>query len=56
MRSLAACLLLCVPAQAQEAMTGAEFDAYTTGKTIAFRAVTNPEFGVESYLPGRRLM
>ncbi len=56
MRSLAVCLMLCAPAQAQDAMTGAEFDAYATGKTITFRTTTNPEFGVERYLPGRRVM
>ena len=56
MRSLAICLMLCAPAQAQEAMNGAEFDAYVTGRTITFRTTTNPEFGVERYLPGKRVM
>jgi hypothetical protein len=56
MRSLAICLLLCAPVQAQDAMTGAEFDAYVTGKTITFRTIINPEFGIERYLPGRRVM
>ena len=56
MRSLAVCLLLCAPAQAQDAMTGAEFDAYVTGKTITFRTITNPEFGIERYLSNRRVM
>jgi len=48
--------MLCAPAQAQEAMNGAEFDAYVTGRTITFRTTTNPEFGVERYLPGKRVM
>ena len=56
MRSLAIWLMLCAPAQAQEAMNGAEFDAYVTGRTITFRTITNPEFGVERYLPGKRVM
>jgi hypothetical protein len=37
-------------------MTGAEFDAYATGKTITFRTPLNPLFGVERYLPGQRVM
>jgi hypothetical protein len=56
MRSLAICLALATPLAAQETMTGPEFDAYATGKTITFRTVLNPEFGVERYLPGQRVM
>jgi hypothetical protein len=43
-------------ATAQDGMTAQEFDAYATGKTITFRTELNPEFGVERYLPGRRVM
>ena len=56
MRSLFVWLLLSTPALAQDAMTAEEFDAYVTGKTITFRTALNPEFGVERYLPGRRVM
>jgi len=56
MRSLALCLALASPALAQDGMTGEEFDAYVTGRTITFSTATNPSFGVERYLPGRRVM
>lgn len=56
MRSLIIGLLLATPAVAQEGMSAAEFDAYVTGRTITFRTVTNPTYGVERYLPGRRVM
>jgi hypothetical protein len=56
MRSLIFCLALCTPAIAQDAMNATEFDDYVTGKTITFRTELNPEFGIERYLPGRRVM
>ncbi|MDP5086142.1 MAG: hypothetical protein NWQ23_12030 [Yoonia sp.] len=56
MRNLLVCLLLAAPAVAQDAMTAEEFDAYVTGRTITFRTEMNPTFGVERYLPGRRVM
>lgn len=56
MRSLILCLILAAPASAQEGMTAEEFDAYVTGRTITFRTATNPTYGVERYLPGRRVM
>ncbi len=56
MRSLLICLCLAAPAYAEDSMTGAEFDAYVTGKTITFRTELNPAYGVERYLPGRRVM
>ena len=56
MRSLVICLILATPLQAQDAMTGPEFDAYVTGKTITFRTEANPSYGVERYLPNRRVM
>ncbi len=56
MRSFLICLLLAAPAHAQDPMTAAEFDAYVTGRTITFRTPTNPLFGVERYLPNRRVM
>jgi len=56
MRSLVLWLLLASPTLAQEAMNAEEFDAYVTGRTITFRTATNPSYGVERYLPGRRAM
>lgn len=56
MRSLLICLCLAAPATAEDRMTGPEFDAYVTGRTITFRTEMNPAYGVERYLPGRRVM
>ncbi len=56
MRNLLMLLALATPAAAQDRMNAAEFEAYVTGRTITFRTDLNPEFGVERYLPGRRVM
>jgi hypothetical protein len=56
MRKLLLLLLLANPAAAKETMTAEEFDAHVTGRTITFRTETNPLFGIEAYLPGRRVM
>lgn len=57
MRSLMVILCLAAsPAVAKDRMTAAEFDAHVTGRTITFRTDTNPAYGVEAYLPGRRVM
>ena len=56
MRNLLLVLTLASPAVAQDGMTGAEFDAYVTGRTITFRTDLNPSYGIERYLPGRRVM
>lgn len=37
------------------AMTGAQFEAYTTGKTLTFSS-QGQVYGAEQYLPGRRVM
>jgi hypothetical protein len=42
------------PALAQEPMTGAEFEAYTTGKTLLYD-FQGETYGGEDYLPGRRV-
>jgi hypothetical protein len=42
------------PARAQQAMTGAEFDAYTRGKTLTYYESDRP-YGIEQYLGGRRV-
>ena len=46
----------CLPltALAQTPMTGAEFDAYATGKTLTY-AYDGMIFGTEEYLPGRQV-
>jgi hypothetical protein len=56
MRNLLLLWALATPADAQDRMNADEFEAYVTGRTITFRTDTNPEFGVERYLPGRRVM
>lgn len=48
---------LCVtPALAETPMTGAEFEAYVTGRTLSFSSANNPAYGVEKYLPNRRVV
>lgn len=49
-------LTLAGAAQAQTPMTGAEFDAYATGRIMSFGSVGDPTYGVEQYLPGRRVI
>ncbi|WP_439155429.1 hypothetical protein [Yoonia sp.] len=49
-------LLQATPAPAQDTMTAAEFEAHVTGRTITFRTPDNPNFGIERYLAGRRVM
>ena len=49
-------LLLGTSVTAQDTMTAAEFDAHVTDRTITNRTELNPTFGVERYLPGRRVM
>jgi hypothetical protein len=44
------------PTLPQDRMTGAEFDAYVTGRTITFSTFDNPTYGIERYLAGRRVM
>jgi len=48
-------LFLASPAIAQDAMSASEFEAYTTGKTLTF-AVGEAPYGIERYLPGRRVV
>lgn len=40
---------------AEVPMTGAEFDAYTMGKTLSY-AVGSEPYGIEQYLAGRRVV
>ncbi|MGJ8547032.1 MAG: hypothetical protein ACSHWZ_16420 [Sulfitobacter sp.] len=56
MKYIALCLGLCaaLPALAQSPMSAAEFDAYTTGKTL-FYGRDGAAYGAEVYLPGRRV-
>ncbi len=50
------CLAAAGPAAAQDTMNAAEFDAHVTGRTISYYSAVNPEYGIERYLPGRRVM
>jgi len=52
---LFASLLIAFPALAQTPMTGAEFDAYTVGKTLTYGTSGEP-YGIEEYLPNRRVV
>ncbi|MBE0414515.1 hypothetical protein [Yoonia sp.] len=56
MRSLALIVALATPAAAQDTMDATAFEAHVTGRTITFRTANNPSFGIERYLPGRRVM
>jgi hypothetical protein len=46
--------LAALPAIAQDAMTGAEFEAYTSGKTLLY-GTDGEVYGGEDYLPNRRV-
>lgn len=48
-------LILALPAIASERMSGAEFERYTTGRTLSFSFQGVP-YGIEQYLPGRRVL
>jgi hypothetical protein len=56
MRIAALALALVTPALtlAQEAMTGPEFEAYTTGKTLLY-GTGGTVYGGEDYRPGRKV-
>jgi hypothetical protein len=57
MRALALSFaLLATPLFAEQPMTGAEFDAYVTGRIVSFGTEGNPGFGVEQYLENRRVL
>ena len=55
MKHLIAALLLASPALAETPMTGAEFEAFVTGKTLTF-AIGSEPYGVEYYAPDRRVI
>ncbi|WP_420584337.1 hypothetical protein [Ruegeria sp.] len=51
-------ILLCLPAysaSAQNALSGADFDTYTRGKTLYY-GFQGQVYGVERYLSGRRVI
>lgn len=52
--ALAALVALAAPARADTPMTGAEFEAYVTGRTLMYGTGGAP-YGGEDYLPGRRV-
>ncbi len=55
MRWILALALATSAAQAETPMTSAEFDAYVTGKILTFGTEGDPNYGVEQYLPGKRV-
>lgn len=56
MRILFALILTAAPAWAQSPMTATEFEAYVKGRTLSFGTLGNPSYGVEMYLPDRRVL
>ena len=52
-RSAVLLAVFATSAQAETPMTGEEFEAYVTGKSIRWATDLNPFYGVERYLPGR---
>lgn len=54
LRYIFALCLLATPALADPAMSGAEFEAYATGKTLHYGYSGQP-YGGEEYLEGRRV-
>lgn len=55
MRAIILCLVtFATSAGAQTQLTGAEFDAYTVGKTLSYTSEGQP-YGVEQYLSNRRV-
>lgn len=49
-----ACMLVAHGARAETPMSGAEFDAYTLGKTLTY-IEGGQSYGIEEYLPGRQV-
>ena len=43
-------------AAAETPMTGAEFEAYVEGRIMSFGSEGDPTYGVEQYLPNRRVI
>ncbi len=51
-----ALFLLATPLAAQSPMSGEAFDKYATGRTLTFGLPDGTTFGVEQYLPDRRVI
>lgn len=47
--------VLALPALAADPMTGAEFEAYTAGKTLLYSSEGGEPYGGEEYLPGHKV-
>lgn len=56
LRWIAFALIAATPVSADATMDAADFDAHVTGRTITFRTDTIDTYGVERYMPGRRVM
>ncbi|MCB5198522.1 hypothetical protein LGQ03_04660 [Loktanella sp. TSTF-M6] len=55
MRTAAALLCVLTAPALADPMTGPEFDAYATGRTLSFAAPDGTVFGIEKYLPDQRV-
>lgn len=44
------------PLLADDRMSAAEFEAYVEGRIMSFGTTSNPSYGVEQYLPNRRVL
>ena len=49
-------LFLAAPAFAENAMTAAEFDTYTKGKTLTFGVAGDAAYGIEQYQDNQRVI
>ncbi|MEY1554881.1 hypothetical protein AB3Y40_04525 [Yoonia sp. R2331] len=49
-------ITLAAPVAAETPMTAKEFDTYATGRTLTFGLADGTVFGVEQYLPDRRVI
>lgn len=56
MRTLFVTVGLATSAQAEAPMTAAEFESYVDGRIMSFGSPGDPTYGVEQYLPGRRVI
>jgi hypothetical protein len=54
LKSAVLVLILAAATQAERPMSGAEFDAYTLGKTLTYLSAGQP-YGAERYKPGHRV-
>jgi hypothetical protein len=56
MRLILILALAATTSHAETPLDATAFDAYVTGKTLTFGTPGEPSYGVEQYLPGRRVI